>query len=403
MHKTLPIGPSVVSAPAPSAQPRRERGVALLSDPFRPLYLAGIAWAAVVAAVWVFAPQLLRAQLTGVVWHAHEMLWGFVATIAVGFLLTAGANWTGIKPVGQRALAVLSALWLVARVGFLAAGPVAFWAATVAELSFFLLAAAGMGRAVFRARNQRNYAVPFLMVALAAADLLFLLAVWRRSDYAGLMQRMQVGMLCMALIALLIARRVIPFFATRAVPNLVIPMHVRTGQVQIGAAFTSIVALLAGIPWLQIASLTVAGGIALWQVVAWKPLAVRTRPLLWILYLGYAGLGAGLLASAAQVAGMPVARVLPVHLIAMGGFSVLIIGMVTRTALGHLGRRMALDRSMVWSYALVLLATALRLGALWPATWSVHLLHLSTVTWVAALVLYMWRFTPWMFRPNSTS
>lgn len=401
MLKTLPLGSSGMR---PSTAPtQRKNGIPLFSDPFRSLYLAGASWAAVVAAIWVFAPHLLRARLSGVAWHAHEMLWGFVATIAVGFLLTAGANWTGVRPLGHRGLALLSALWLVARVGFFATGPVAFWTATVAELLLFLVAALAMGRAVFQTRNHRNYAVPFLMTALGVADFLFLLAVWRGSDYVSLMQRLQVGMLCMTLIALLIARRVIPFFATRAVPDLVIPMHVRTGHVQLAAAFTSIAALLAGLVWLQVASLTIAGGIALWQVVAWKPLAVRTRPLLWILYLGYAGLGAGLLASAAQVAGLPIARVLPVHVIAMAGFSVLIIGMVTRTAMGHLGRRMELDRSMRWSYALVIVATLLRLGALWPASWAVHLLHLSTIAWVGAFGLYLWRFAPWMFRSNPTT
>ena len=62
---------------------------------FRPLYLAGCAWALISVLLWVHAPSLLRGELNGLAWHAHEMLWGFVATIAVGFLLTAGANWTG--------------------------------------------------------------------------------------------------------------------------------------------------------------------------------------------------------------------------------------------------------------------------------------------------------------------
>ena len=31
-------------------------------------------------------------------WHAHEMLFGFVCAVIVGFLLTAVQNWTG--PVG---------------------------------------------------------------------------------------------------------------------------------------------------------------------------------------------------------------------------------------------------------------------------------------------------------------
>ena len=63
-----------------------------LSLGFRPLYMAGCAWSLISIAIWVFAPSLLTGTLNGVVWHAHEMLWGFVATIAIGFLLTASAT-----------------------------------------------------------------------------------------------------------------------------------------------------------------------------------------------------------------------------------------------------------------------------------------------------------------------
>ncbi len=144
------------------------------------------------------------------------MLWGFIATIAVGFLMTAGANWTGINPLHGGALAIACVLWLLARVGFLVNGDTWFWIATAAELAFFLLAAIAMMRAVYRARNTRNYAVPWLLVALGAADVLYLLAA-RSGDYALLMQRFNAGLLAMAMIALLVARRVIPFFAMRAV------------------------------------------------------------------------------------------------------------------------------------------------------------------------------------------
>ncbi|MCC7054240.1 MAG: NnrS family protein [Gemmatimonadaceae bacterium] len=392
----------LVTLPAPAPESPSERS-ALLNDPFRPLYLAGTAWAAVVAAVWVFAPHLLGGRLTGVAWHAHEMLWGFVATIAVGFLLTAGTSWTGIRPMSRRTLGVLCGLWLGARTGFLIPGPAAFWVAALAEVLLFLLAAAAMGRAVFISRNARNYGVPFLIAALGATDLAFLGAVWSGRDYAELMFRLHVGLQCMALIALLISRRVIPFFAMRARPGLVIPPHVRTGMLQVAAAVISIIAFMTAFRTLHVVALGVAGAIALWQVVAWQPNSVRAHPLLWILYLGYAGLGVGLLARAAQVAGVPMPRVLPVHLIAMGGFSVLIIGMVTRTALGHLGRRMSLDGSMRWSYWLIVVATALRLGALWQAAWAVHLLHLSAAAWIVAFLMYLWRFAPWMFRHTPTA
>ena len=90
----------------------------------------------------------------------------------------------------------------------------------------------------------------------------------------------------------------------------------------------------------------------------------------------------------------------PVHLVAMAGFSVLIIGMVTRTALGHLGRGLKLDRSMLVSYWLVLAAVALRLAALWPSVATAGLLHASAAAWIAAFGLYLWRFVPWLVRPR---
>ena len=388
-----------IEEPGPSAAPRPEWR-AFLSLGFRPLYIAGTAWAAIAVALWIFAPQTLVGPLGGVAWHAHEMLWGFVATIAVGFLMTAGANWTGINPLQGAPLAAACALWLVARVGFLAGGTPGFWIAAAAETAFFVVAAVALARVVVASRNRRNAAVPLLLAGLAASDLAYLVAAWQGDDYAVLMQRLNAGLLCMALVALLVARRVIPFFAMRAVPGLVIPMHERSGQVQLGAGAVAIAALLAGPAWLQALALAGAGAIALWQVLAWQPLAVRSRPLLWILYLGHAGLGIGLLVGAAQAAGAPLRSAVPVHLVAMAGFSVLIIGMVTRTALGHLGRGLKLDRSMLASYWLVLAAVALRLAALWPSPLTAGLLHLSATAWIAAFGLYLWRFVPWLVRPR---
>ena len=128
--------------------------------------------------------------------------------------------------------------------------------------------------------------------------------------------------------------------------------------------------------------------------------SVRGHPLLWILYAGYAGLGVGLGMAACAAAGASLPPALPVHTIAMAGFSVLIIGMVTRTALGHLGRPLATDRSMLASYVLMLAAVALRLAAVAPSAYNQAALHLSTLAWIAALALYLWRFAPLLIRPR---
>jgi uncharacterized protein involved in response to NO len=381
--------------PRPSPQWR-----AFLDLGFRPLYLGGCAWAALSVALWIGAPHWLRGTLAGVAWHAHEMLWGFIAAIAVGFLFTAGANWSGVNPLHGRSLGVLCLLWLAARAGFLLPGQSWFLFAAACELAFFAWAALALARALARARNRRNYGVPFLLAALGAADALYLAAA-PQAGYAILMQRFTVGMACMALVALLIARRVIPFFAMRAVPGLEIPMHTRSGQWQLGAAGLAAVSALLGLDAVMAASLAAAGAIALVQLVAWKPPAVPGQPLLWILYAGYAGLAAGLLVAAAHAAGWSVRLAWPAHVIGMAGFSVLIIGMVTRTALGHLGQPLRADRLVVACYALVITAAGLRLLALLPTAFALSLLRASAAAWVLAFALYLWRFAPMLVRPRA--
>jgi uncharacterized protein involved in response to NO len=187
----------------------------------------------------------------------------------------------------------------------------------------------------------------------------------------------------------------------RAVAGLQIPMQTRIGQIQLAACGIAAACLLAGQKLPAAAGLGLTGALSLLQLLRWKPWAVRGTPLLWILYAGYAGLGVGLLTAACAAAGVSLPPALPVHMIAMAGFSVLVIGMVTRTALGHLGLPLAADRSMVASYALVLLAVALRLTALAPSAVSQPALHLSATAWIGAFALYLWRFAPLMIRPRT--
>lgn len=387
-----------------SASPRPQWR-AFLSLGFRPLYLLGCGWAIIAVALWVFRPGWLAGVLTGLAWHAHEMLWGFVATIAVGFLLTAGANWTGINPLAGRPLAALCLSWLAARLAFLVPGAAAFSIGVATELIFFGVAAAALGRAIYRARSRRNYGLPLLVAALGLTDLLFLLAA-RSGDPAWLLVHFRLGLICMAVIALLIARRVIPFFAMRAVNGLTLPMLTRSGQAQVAAGVLALPCVVLGWQAGVAATLAVAGGLGLWQVLAWQPLAVRRVPLLWILYLGYAGLSTGLLLAALQAAqaalGVQVAlrSSWSVHLIGVAGFAILILGMVTRTALGHLGRALKTDRLMVASFLWLLLAAALRLLALLPQAHQPGVLHAAAGAWMLAFGLYLWRFVPLLIRPR---
>src|SRR5690606_7602537 len=116
------------------------------------------------------------------------------------------------------ALGGLCLLWVLARVAFLVPGEMAFRIAAAGDALFFGAAALALARAVIKTRNRRNYGVPVLLLGLGGADALYLQAVLQ-GDYALLMQRFHTGLLCMAVITLLVARRVIPFFASRAIPG----------------------------------------------------------------------------------------------------------------------------------------------------------------------------------------
>jgi uncharacterized protein involved in response to NO len=77
-------------------------GPAVLSYGFRPFFLGGAFYAGLALLVWLpmFEGRFaLATALSALDWHIHEMLYGYVAAIVTGFLLTAIPNWTGRLPL----------------------------------------------------------------------------------------------------------------------------------------------------------------------------------------------------------------------------------------------------------------------------------------------------------------
>lgn len=388
----------------PQGLPHRANLHAFFSLGFRPLYLAACAWALVSIILWIFWPGAIPSSFPAVAWHAHEMLWGFIATVAVGFLLTASATWTGFNPLKGMPLALVCSFWLAARAAFLIDSQTAYAVGFAAEMAFFLGSAFALARVVAKGKSRRNYGIPLLVLGLAMANALYLKAA-SGGDYAVLMRHFEFGMLCMALLALLIARRVIPFFAMRKVTGLQLPMEARSGQAQMVFGVLAIACGVAGQHLGMAVLLALVGLISFWQLARWTRSSILKEPILWILYVGYAALGLGLLLAAWQLSGLAVGTLarpaVHVHVIGMGGFAVLIIGMLTRTALGHLGRPLLLDLSMLSSYYLMIAAVVLRVGALWPTSAGPWLVQAAALCWAGSMALYLWRFTPMLIRPRA--
>ncbi|NOL50256.1 NnrS family protein [Pelistega europaea] len=394
---------------------------------FRPLYLLSAIWAAVAVVLWIFTPQLLTGTLNGVWWHAHEMLWGFIATVAVGFLLTASATWTGRNPLKSWGLACLCAIWLIARIAYLLPAATAFVVGAIADVVFFVYGAIALARVLYKVKSKQNYPLVVALLGLAASNAVYLYMV-AMGQVVYLRTGFHIGMLVMTFIALLIGRRVIPFFAQRGA-NLDIPRSEKSGKYQLWLSALAVVSLVAGVHVLTSVLLFVLAGITLYQLYSWQPLGVRKVPLLWVLYISYGLLGLGLLAAAVYF--LPLSHgVLPpatfVHLIGMGGFSVMIIGMMTRTALGHTGRPLRASKLMVMAYVFVVLATVLRLLAIFvPMILSAinssdlaignnvvsssinaagvitGLWHASACFWVIAFLAYVYQYAPYLTSPRA--
>src|SRR5687767_7399077 len=100
-----------MSASTPSQVAETSAGrFALFDYGFRPFFLLCGLYALAIVPLWLFRfahASVPFGALPGVYWHAHEMLFGFVAAAIAGFLLTAVPSWTGSPGFAGRPLLLM--------------------------------------------------------------------------------------------------------------------------------------------------------------------------------------------------------------------------------------------------------------------------------------------------------
>ena len=374
-------------------------GFALWELGFRPFYLLASGFAALSIALWAlqFAGWLGTPYLSGPLWHAHEMIFGFVLAVVVGFLFTAGRNWSNQPTPTGAALAALAALWVAARVLVLTPWG---WAAAAANVGFVLAAALGLGRALFAARNQRNYFFVGLLLLLACATLavhLQLLGVLALPAWAGITLALDVVLFIMAVMA----GRVLPMFTNNGVPGAQATRRPAVEKLALGSVLALLAADLLPLPaWLLAALAVVAAAAHFARWWLWQPWTTLRTPLVWVLHAAYLWIPVHLALRAAAAFGwVPVS--LATHALVVGAAGGLIIGMMTRTARGHTARPLRADRADVACYVLVLAAALVRVAVplLQPA-WTVGAVLASAALWSAGFGLYAVCYAPRLWRPR---
>ncbi|MEJ6007197.1 NnrS family protein [Paucibacter sp. AS339] len=388
-------------------EPRRRRGpagLALWDLGFRPFYLLAAGLALLSVPLWAlqFSGLLSKVGLRGAAWHAHEMVFGYAVAIVIGFLFTAGRNWSGQHTPSGRPLMALAALWVLARVLVLTPW---VWASLLANIVFAWLAAWGLWRALAAGDNRRNYFFVGLLLAmgLASAALHLTQLAWRPLPSAllnglGLPLALDVLLFMIAVMA----GRVLPMFSNNGVPGMNARRDPRVERAALGsvlllaafdaAGLSGAVLLLALLPALLAHS---------WRFALWQPWKTLGNPLVWVLHVAYAWLLIHLaLRAAAALDWLPAAAA--THALTVGLIGLMTLGMITRTALGHTGRPLRAGPIEKAAYLAMLAAALLRVflpllvpAALLQAVW------LSAALWALAFALYLWRYGPILMRPRT--
>jgi uncharacterized protein involved in response to NO len=364
------------------------QGPALLSYGFRPFFLLGAGQAALAVALWlpafegeisvpsVFAPRD---------WHAHEMLFGYVASVLTGFLLTAIPNWTGRLPLQGAPLLALVMVWLAGRA---AVSWSAYWGwslAAIIDCAFLVLVATAAAREIITGQNWRNMRVLVPVTVLALANVGFHIEAhaFGNADFAS-----RTGIAAALMLIMLIGGRIIPSFTrnwlARENPGRLPTPFGTFDATSIGIAGVALFA------WIVIpdnvltgAALGLAALVHGVRVARWAGDRTARDRLVLILHIAYAFVPLGFALTALAAFGL-IPPSAGIHAWMAGAAGTMTLAVMTRASLGHTGRELAAGMGTQILYAAVVLAALARIAAaLFPA-WMLLLIHVAALGWIVA-------------------
>lgn len=379
-------------------------GPAILSYGFRPFFLVGALHAAGSVVLWV-------CTLTGAVeiptafapldWHVHEMLYGYVAAVVAGFLLTAVPNWTGRLPIQGAPLLALVGLWLVGRVAVSISDTIGWLAAMVADTAFLVVFAAAVVREIVAGGNWRNLRVAAVLALLIAGNVTFHLEahVAGAADYG-----VRLGIAAAVGLVMLIGGRIVPSFTrnwlARENPGR-LPQSV--GRYDMASLAIGAVALAL---WIALPHAPVTGAALLVAALAqalrlsrWAGDRTLGNALVFVLHVGYAFVPLGFFllgASAFRPNFVPYSA--GIHAWTAGGIGVMTLAVMTRASLGHTGRALVATSAIQAIYAAAVLAATLRIGAAFAP--SPMLVEAAGLAWFAAFAGFVAAYGPMLLRPR---
>ena len=393
---------------SPPEKAPTSRGVALFSAGFRPFFLLASTWAALAVPIWLAAyvhGYSLRGSLPPMIWHAHEMVYGFGLAAVAGFLLTAIPNWTGRMPVRGALLAGLALIWVAGRAVMLVSGELGPVAAAIVDLAFPVSLIAVVARELLAGRNWRNLPMLAALSLLLLGSSLVHLHACGFAYTAGTGNRL--GVATLLLLIALVGGRIVPAFTRNwlAKTRPDVPPPAGWGAIDRIALLATVAGLAA---WVLAPDSTaappleVAAGVALGaRLSRWRGLATRAEPLLLVLHVAYGWLALGLILLGLNGFYPMVPASVAMHALTVGGVGTMTLAVMTRASLGHSGRSLTADGATRAIYILITIAALLRLVAPLSGAQVVLVTSLAGLAWTAAFATFAIHYGRLLLRPRT--
>lgn len=369
--------------------------------------LAGLA-ALLLVPIWAVSFAAGTSLGTGwppTLWHAHEMLFGFIAVAIAGFMLTAVPSWTGQKGFAGTPLVALAAIWLSARLLIASSGLWPAWIPAAADLAFLPFLAVLVMIPLLRSRN-RNSPLLVVLALLWIANLVFHVALIRK-DAPLARHALIVGIDIVLVLVTVVGGRIVPAFTTAALRQRGVNAAVgsRPALTVIAVAMMAAVAASDALrPHSRLAGwIAASAAIAqLLRLMQWRGLRTLRQPIVWVLHLAYAWLPLGLALKAAALLGGYGMAAFWLHALTIGALTTMITAVMTRAALGHTGRPLVVHPSITVAYALLTAAALTRVFGLAVSGLSYPTVILwAALFWTMAFALFVGVYAPILWGPRA--
>ena len=367
---------------------------------FRPFFLAAGIFAVFSMAIWLasygFSVKFGLSGIPASVWHAHEMLFGYVMAVVAGFLLTAIKNWTGEELLRGKALALLFVLWLAARLLPLGGTFVPLEIVAVVDVAFLFFLSLACLLPVLKVKQYKQIGIISKLFLLMGCNVIFYLGLLGILE-EGVQWGLYSALYMVIALVLVMLRRVMPMFIKNGVDgDVVLKNRVWIDYLSLllllGLWLSDVFAHTQQLTGVLAVTLTVLHAI---RLAGWYTHKVWSKPLVWVLIVAYVFIIFGFALIAASVY-LGVSPFIYVHAFTVGGIGLLTIGMMSRVSLGHTGRSV-FEPPVIVFWSLLVLTSGAVVRVVFPLfnmNLYIYWIGLSQVMWIIAFALFVYAYAP---------